>query len=141
MGVIGGRLSEKKCLFRLIYAKMKPYERLRKVTRHFDFLGLIHASNDNIVGRVLEEPEAGGQAPLRVWQAIWKLLWLLDKPGCPGSTRRGCAWVPLLPRDWYVAYSSRGGLGGQRGGPKRGGAAPPHAFVHSVRMRSVLLVP
>ena len=28
---------------------MKPYERLRKVTRHFDFLGLIHASNDNIV--------------------------------------------------------------------------------------------
>ena len=41
---------------------MKPYERLRKVTRHFDFLGLIHASNNNIVpqgkrqGRVPDSP-------------------------------------------------------------------------------------
>ena len=28
---------------------MKPYVRFRKVPRHFNFWGLIHASNDNIV--------------------------------------------------------------------------------------------
>ena len=40
---IGQLLSEKKCLFQLIYTKMKPFEWLRKVTRLLDFLGLIHA--------------------------------------------------------------------------------------------------
>ena len=41
--LIGGLFSEKKCMFQLIYAKMKPYVRFQNFPRLLDLLGLIHA--------------------------------------------------------------------------------------------------